>query len=49
MNQQDYRASLRIRCLTYNFSCGSGHFVVDGKVVDATYWTEANFPKEYFK
>lgn len=26
---------------------GSGHFVVDGGIVDATYWSEANFPMEY--
>ncbi len=30
-----------------SFHYGSGHFVVDGKIVDATYWTAANFPLEY--
>lgn len=30
-----------------SFHYGSGHFVVDGKIVDATYWAEANFPQEY--
>lgn len=26
---------------------GSGHFVVDGVIVDATYWAELNLPEEY--
>lgn len=38
-----------IQAATYYSAChyGSGHFVVDGMIVDATYWSEANFPEEY--
>lgn len=30
-----------------SFHYGQGHFVVDRKIVDATYWAAANFPLEY--